>query len=404
MQRNKILILVLALVLVLTGCSNFVDDLTTNIAEGILESTREDVPEEVENSPDELIEIDEPVEIQVHFIDVGQGDSILIQTPSSNVLIDGGERDSRAFDYLKDLNIDKLDIVIGTHAHSDHIGGLIDIINSIKVEEVIDPAVIHTTQTFEDYLIAIDKSGAKFTEGRAGLTRDLGDDIRLEILHPTNIDDGGLNNTSIVAKLTHNKVSFLFTGDAETQVEQEILSKDYNLKSTVLKAGHHGSNTSNTSAFLKAVDPEVFVITVGEGNRYGHPDQDVLNRVSDIKIYRTDHDGDIIISTDGESYEVEVNKVPKEELEDPVDIEEKEDIIDDIEDTSVKDESEGKLNINTATKEELETLPGIGSVIANDIIEYRSIKEFESIYELQEVRGIGGARFERIKELITIGG
>lgn len=404
MQKNKVLILILALALLVTGCSNFADDFTTNIAESILESTREDIPEEpeeIEDSSDEPIDIEEPVELQVHFIDVGQGDSILIQTPSSNVLIDGGERNSGALEYLKGLNLDELDIVIGTHAHSDHIGGLINIINSIKVQEVIDPGAIHTTKTFEEYLIAIDGNDIKFTEGRKGLTRDLGDNIELEILHPTSVDGEAINNTSIVTKLTHNEVSFLFTGDAETQAEKEILSGDRNLKSTILKAGHHGSNTSNTESFLKAVDPEVVVITVGE-NRYGHPHEDILDRVSGLKTYRTDHNGNVIISTDGESYEVEVSRV-FEETEESAETPVEDNDISDVEDKNI-DDKEGKLNINTATQEELQSLPGIGSAISGNIIDYRENKKFDSIEELMNVKGIGPARFEKIKELITVGG
>lgn len=399
MQRNKIFVLIVVLSLILTGCGKVIDDFTTEVADRIIEKAHEpetkELLEEVEASSEttETELVFEPVNIQVHFVDVGQGDSIFIQTPSKNVLIDGGEKGSGIVDYLKKLNIETIDIVIGTHAHSDHIGGLIDVFERFQVKEVIDPGAIHTTKTYEDYLRAIDRKNIKFTEGYAGLTRDLGHNINLEILHPISVDGQSINNTSIVAKLTHHWASFLFTGDIEKEVEDKLV-RTYNLDSTVLKVPHHGSDTSSSIAFIKAVNPKIAVIMVGGDNSYGHPDKDVLKRLENIDIYRTDLDGTIIITTNGEQITVKKEKsTTKSQAQN------------DITKNSNQEKSEnseGKININTATKEELMSLPGIGKVLAEEILKYRMHGRFDTIEEIMEVRGIGEARFNKIRDLITV--
>ena len=242
----------------------------------------------------------------VHFIDVDQGDAIYIKTPSQNILIDAGERGNIVVDYLTKLNVTSLDLVIGTHPHDDHIGGLINVFQHIKVKEVIDPGIVHTSRTFEDYLTLIDEKGIKFTEGRAGMKRKLDDNTLLEILHPTTPNSGDLNGSSIVTKLTFGDMSFLFTGDADTSSEKEILSLGYDVRSTILKVGHHGSSASTSDDFLDAVSPEAVIIMCGTDNSYGHPHKETMEKLndSDIAIYRTDIDGNIVVSTDGQTYEV----------------------------------------------------------------------------------------------------
>ncbi len=255
-------------------------------------------------------------ELEVHFINVGQGDAILIKTSEQQILIDGGDRGTTVINYLLDHGVSSLDLVIGTHPHADHIGGLINVMEAIPVGEIIDPGVVHTTKTFEDYLDIIDEKNIIFTEGRAGMTRDLGDGAQMKIVHPTSPSSADLNNASIVTRFTFGQVSFLFTGDAESEAENEMLNSGYILNSTILKVGHHGSSTSTTQAFLNAVNPEVAVIMCGLNNSYGHPHEETLNRLSlaNVDIYRTDLHNNIIITTDGVTYDV---KTEYDEPDDP---------------------------------------------------------------------------------------
>ncbi len=247
-----------------------------------------------------------PDQLEVHFIDVGQGDAILIKTAEKNILVDGGGRNSAVTGYLSSQGVRSLDLVVGTHPHADHIGGLIDVMHALPVDEVIDPAVVHTTKTFEDYLQVIDQKDIIFTVGRAGMSRDLGDGIMLFIVHPQNPSDSELNNASIVLHLVYDQVSFLLTGDAEKEAETEMINRSHPLNSIILKAGHHGSSTSTTEAFFKAVDPQAVVIMCGEDNRYGHPHRETIELLEEaqVDIYRTDLQGTIVFKTDGETYMV----------------------------------------------------------------------------------------------------
>ena len=277
------------------------------------EPTENDEVADIEepDEPDEDVELSEerapPTgNLEVHFIDVGQGDSILIKAHEKTILIDGGGRGNTVVNYLRNQGVTSLDIVIGTHPHADHIGGLINVMDAIPVKEVIDPGVAHTTITFEDYLDVIDAKDIIFTEGRAGMTRDLGGGAELEIIHPVSPSSNHLNNASIVARVTFGQISFLFTGDAESEAESEMLGRDYILNSTILKVGHHGSSTSTTQAFLDAVNPEVAIIMCGRDNQYGHPHEEILSKLTSagIDIYRTDIHGTVVITTDGVTYDV----------------------------------------------------------------------------------------------------
>jgi len=282
----------------------------------VADVTEENEPESEKNNQaeyeDENDIFDNPTtgKLEVHFIDVGQGDSILIKTPSKNILIDGGDRGTTALNYIRNQGVNSLDYIISTHPHADHIGGLINVIQSIPVGEVIDPAVPHTTKTFEDYITLIDQKDIWFTEGRSGMTFDIGGGANMQILHPTAPSQSDLNNASIVIKLTFGNVSFLFAGDAEGSAESQILNRGNDLNSTILKVGHHGSKTSSTQAFLNAVKPEVAVIMCSKNNSYGHPHEETLSKLSagNAEIYRTDLHGNIVIITDGQTYSI--NKEP----------------------------------------------------------------------------------------------
>ncbi len=243
---------------------------------------------------------------QIHFIDVGQGDAILVTTPDKILLVDAGLRASGVTEYLQDLEIETIDIVIGTHPHADHIGGLIEVFHSFTVGKVIDPGVSHTTVTYSDYMAAIENYNIPLKEGRKGMKWELSKGARLKLLHPVNPSSSHLNNASIVARVTLGEVVLLLTGDAEKEAEAQMLNDADLLPAHILKVGHHGSWTSSTTEFLEAVQPEVSVIMCGEDNPYGHPHDVVMDRLNatGTDIYRTDIHGHIIIETDGTEYTI----------------------------------------------------------------------------------------------------
>ncbi|MDR4987849.1 MAG: ComEC/Rec2 family competence protein [Bacteroidales bacterium] len=247
---------------------------------------------------------------QVHFIDVGQGDAIYVVTPGKNVLVDGGWRNGGIREYLQSLDVERIDIVIGTHPHADHIGGLIDVFHAFEVGEVIDPGVSHTTLTFNQYLSAIDYHSIPFVVGRKGMEWQLSEDAHMVLLHPVNPSSDHLNNASVVARITLGEVTLLLTGDAELAAEDQMLSDPELLNVNVLKVGHHGSWTSSNEAFLAAVLPEVSVIQCGADNPYGHPHNVALQRLHAVgtEIYRTDIHGTVIMESDGVEYKISTEK------------------------------------------------------------------------------------------------
>ena len=242
--------------------------------------------------------------LKVHFIDVGQGDCILIEDGTSAMLIDAGnpENGSDIVSYIKKLGINRLDFVIATHPHADHIGGMADVINAFDIGKLIMPKVEHTTRTFENLLLTIRNKGLKITAPVPGTEYRLGN-TSFTILAPNSSSYKNLNDYSVVVRLTYGSTSFLFTGDAEQTSEKEILAKGYNIKSDVLKVGHHGSKTSTTTRFLDAVSPRYAVICVGANNQYGHPAPETLSKLAErgIKVYRIDEAGTIIATSDGKS-------------------------------------------------------------------------------------------------------
>lgn len=244
--------------------------------------------------------------LTIHFIDVSQADAILVQLPSGqNILIDGGNNDDGdlVVNYLKQQGIKRLDHVIGTHPHEDHIGGLDVAIRSFEVGKVYLPKVTHNTKTYEDLLLAIKGKGLKVNQAKAGVKLDVGSGIEAVMLAPNSSSYEDLNNYSAVLKLTYGSTSFLFTGDAEAESENEILRTGSSIKSDVLKVGHHGSSSSTTAAFLKAVSPKYAVISVGKGNDYGHPHPETLAKLAEagVEVFRTDLQGTIIASSDGKT-------------------------------------------------------------------------------------------------------
>lgn len=245
---------------------------------------------------------------EVHFIDVGQGDAIFIRQEAFTMLIDAGEPQmgDRVVAYLENQGVTKLNYVIGTHPHADHIGGLSRVLEAFDVDEIIMPKVTHTSATYENLLLTIKKKGYKVTLPQVGDQYALGD-AHFLILSPSQEYDD-LNNWSVAMKVSYENVSFVFTGDAEALAEEHMLTSGLLLSANVLKLGHHGSQTSTTEAFLRQVNPEYAVIQVGKGNPYGHPHREVLNRLSTVKVYRTDLHGTVIFQTDGVDIHVFTDK------------------------------------------------------------------------------------------------
>lgn len=244
-----------------------------------------------------------PSPLTVHFIDVGQADCILIQSPGGrNMLIDAGNNEDGPLitTYLNTLHIKKLDVIVGTHPHEDHIGSMDTVIAAYKVGKIYLPKVSNNTKSFRDVLTVIKAKGLKVTTAKAGITINLDPALKITMLAPNSTHYDEFNNYSAVIKLTYNRTSFLFSGDAETDSEMEMLAQGYALKADVLKVGHHGSNSSTSPPFLKAVSPKYAVISVGTGNTYGHPHQTTLKRLEAVsRVYLTDRDGSIIMTSNG---------------------------------------------------------------------------------------------------------
>lgn len=256
--------------------------------------------------------------LTVHYLDVGQGDSELIQFAGKNILIDGGEVDmgSRVVSYLKAYNVTSLDLVVATHPHSDHIGGLAAVLRAFPVRHFLDSGQTYSSQTYENLLNLVDQKNINCTVAVRGQKINLDSRLQITVLNPPAqpVDDN-VNDNSVVLRLTYGNVSFLFMGDAETPAENSMLSSGLDMHADILKAGRHGSTTNSSPDFLKAVDPDVKIIEVGAGNDYHHPAQKTLDALMQVgahiersATYRTDLNGNIDITTDGNSYFVATEK------------------------------------------------------------------------------------------------
>lgn len=241
-------------------------------------------------------------DVQVHFIDVGQGDCTYIKAYDVHILVDAGETESNTdvAAYLQGLGVEKLDYVIGTHGHSDHIGGLPAVLEAIPTEQIILPqlldTVVPTTRVYETLLTTIQEQEIPLLAAQNVVEAiDLGNGCTLELLGPVK-DYEELNNTSVPVRFTGNGLSVLLCGDMEKEAENDLLDTGINLRANVFKANHHGSSTSNTKKFLEAVRADCFVFFVGKDNSYNHPTDSVLKRVYEYgkPCYRTDYNGTII--------------------------------------------------------------------------------------------------------------
>lgn len=351
-------------------------------------------------------------DLQVHFIDVGQGDATLIQTPDgANILIDAGTQSAgqKVVNFLKQKDVGKLDMVVATHPHADHIGGLIPVLNEFPVDKFIDSGNEHTSQTYFDLLTLVDSKDIPTDIATVGKVYTFDNGFRMTTIH-TDSEADNLNNASVSFKAEYNKVSFLLTGDAEKDVETELVDSSFDLKSTVYKAGHHGSNTSSTQQFINKVSPEVTILSYGEGNQYGHPHDEVITRLQAIgsKLYSTADSGDITVTTNGLTYSVSAQPwIPPTPEPDPKpDPKPDPDSDPEPKPDPKPDPDPGisyPININIANYEELQNIYGVGEVIAQRIIDYRTENgPFKRIEDIKKVKGIGPATFEKMKHQITV--
>lgn len=241
-------------------------------------------------------------ELQVHYIDVGQGDATLILQGEHAMLIDGGENMQgwQVVDYLNYMGVEHLDYVIGTHPDSDHIGGLDTVLENISCDMVMMPDFERDTATYKDVAEVLEEKGIENFSPKPGETYELGTAI-FTILAPNDVYEK-VNDNSIALRLVHGGNSFLFTGDAESEAENDMLKSGRLLSADVYKVAHHGSSGANSEQFLKAVDPTYAVISCGEDNEYGHPHSEVLNllRTMGAEIFRTDEQGTIMAVSDGD--------------------------------------------------------------------------------------------------------
>ena len=246
--------------------------------------------------------------LDITYLDVGQADSILIQNKGHNMLIDAGNNEDGPLlvQYFKEQNITKFDYLITTHPHEDHIGGMDDIINNFDIEKIYMPDVTTTTKTFLDVLEAIEKKNMTYDVPNINQNFPLGNTL-FQVIYTGN-DKKNLNNSSIILKATFKNTSYLFTGDATSEVEKKILNK--NIQATVLKVGHHGSKYSTTTDFLNKVNPKYAIISVGKNNSYNHPNQVTINKLEkkNIEIHRTDQEGSIFLKSDGKTINITSKK------------------------------------------------------------------------------------------------
>lgn len=295
--------IIVIVVILLFGNKLSMDNIETmfsNISENVV----------AQESPDINTNVVEGQDVVVKFFDVGQADSIFVQSAGVNMLIDAGTNNmgNTVVQNLKDLGITKIDYLVGTHPHEDHIGGMDDVINNFEIGTIYMPKVQTNTKTFEDVLDAISNKGLTITTPEVGYVFEVGN-TKCEVMCAgtgTTEENSNLNLSSIVIRMVYGEESFLFMGDAEEKNES---SRQWP-QTTVLKIGHHGSDTSSSESFLNQVKPEISVISVGINNTYGHPKKTTLDKLNALEtsIYRTDQNGTITITCDGTNCVVTTEK------------------------------------------------------------------------------------------------
>lgn len=249
--------------------------------------------------------------LEVHFIDVGQGSSTLVKSNGHYMLIDGGDSkySSRVVSYLEDESVGKLDYIIATHYDADHLNGVVGALETYSTEAVIAPDYKAESKVYKSFTSIIKEKGIKITYPETGKKYKIGS-AEFTILAPNDTHYDDANDYSVAIKLVNGENTFILTGDAEIESEYEMLETGIDLSCDVYLAGHHGSKYSSSEAFMQAMQPESVVISVGANNRYGHPSDEAMARFNAMgcDIYRTDKLGDIIATSDGKNITFNVNK------------------------------------------------------------------------------------------------
>ena len=249
--------------------------------------------------------------LTVHIIDVGQGDAILIDMGITEILIDGGEKNTGAADYIRPYVDGALEVIVATHAHTDHIGGLIDVLARYQVNDIWLNGDNATSATFAQFMSSVNGEGASIWEAERGNVIHAGN-LAFTVLNPARPLFSDQNNNSIVISLKYGDIDFLLTGDAENRAEAAMLAQSVVPvpRVEILKAGHHGSRTASSPDFLNVIRPEVAVYSAATGNSYGHPHKETIINLDNIgaKIYGTDVHGTVVITTDGKTYTVQTAK------------------------------------------------------------------------------------------------
>jgi beta-lactamase superfamily II metal-dependent hydrolase len=247
--------------------------------------------------------------LTVHFIDVGQGDAILIDLQETEVLIDGGGKSPGVVSYLQDYVDGPLEVVVATHPHADHIGGLIAVLEAFGVDQIWHNGDTATSQTYSQFMEGTNSEGADVYIGRRGMQIEAGD-LTLDVLGPPDDLWDDTNNNSIVLRMEYGDVAFVFSGDAEIEAEEDIVASGLNCQAEILKVGHHGSSTASCADYLDAIDPEFAIYMAGVDNTYGHPHEETVLAFQELNVpfYGTDVYGTILITCDGVIYEILTEK------------------------------------------------------------------------------------------------